>query len=74
MIHVTQCINYIIHESTQIKYVYRQSKAFSRNMLTNIYIEHIKIVVCGGKRGVGMEYREKETSFKDRTDTFQGGI
>lgn len=37
-----------------------------------VYTEHIKIVVCRAKRGVGMEHAEEEMFFKGVTDTFQG--
>lgn len=39
-----------------------------------IHIEHIKIVVYGGRRAMRMEYREKKTFSKGMTDTSQEGI
>lgn len=73
MAHITQCINYTIHESTQIKNAETKQGIFKKHANKYVYTEHIKIVVCRAKRGVGMEHAEEEIFFKGVTDTFQGG-
>lgn len=73
MMHITQCLNYTVYDSTYIK-VHIGKEGISRNMPASRYIlPIIKVLSVENRMGIAVEDAEKETSFKDMADALREG-